>query len=90
MQIPCVTTPISFEPLRAKKNNDILVGETKHDLAQHLINLLQNRELTSKIASNGYNFVLENYSMEHSRKLLDDVITYTIMNAAKSAKDIES
>ena len=90
MQIPCVTTPISFEPLRAKRNNDILVGETKQDLAQHLINLLQNRELNSKIASNGYHFVFENYSMEHSRKLLDDVIAYTIMNAAKSAKDIES
>ncbi len=78
MQIPCITTPLSFEPLKAKRNVDILVGSTAQELADHLINLLTDDNLHKRIALSGYDLIKKNYSMEHSKEMLSDVFRMTI------------
>ncbi|MBL0342118.1 MAG: glycosyltransferase [Bacteroidetes bacterium] len=78
MKIPCITTPISFEPLNATMDVDILVGTDRDQLANHISTLLKDQELSDQIALDGYNFVLEKYSMQHSRKLLKDILESTV------------
>ncbi|HMT28702.1 MAG TPA: glycosyltransferase [Bacteroidia bacterium] len=80
MKIACITTPLSFEPLNAEKGQHILVGDTARDLAGHLMSLLSGTDLRTKLASNGYNFIHENYSLDHSRKQLDAALDATIKN----------
>jgi len=77
MQIPCITTPLSFEPLKAQENKDILVGSTATELAGHLISLLSDENLRKRVALSGYEFIRKNYSMEHSKEMLSDVIRMT-------------
>lgn len=74
MNIPSVTTPISFEPLGAEPGADILVGENAAELASHIIFLLSNPVAASAIAQKGNDFVKRTFSMEVSRKLLSDEI----------------
>lgn len=77
MQIPCITTPLSFEPLKAEANRDILVGSTANELADHVVNLLSDENLHKRLALNGYEFIRKNYSMEHSKEMLAEVVRYT-------------
>jgi polysaccharide biosynthesis protein PslH len=74
MRVACVTTPISFEPLGAKINKDILVGENKNELARHLLNLLIDSRLRDDIAEAGHQFVVGNYSMNKSATLLNQLL----------------
>lgn len=78
MQIPCITTPLSFEALKAEANKDILVGSTAGELAGHLVSLLSDENLHKHVALSGYEFTRKNYSMEYSKKMLADVILKTI------------
>ncbi len=78
MQLPCITTPISFEPLKAERNSEILVGENSNELANHLINLLEQPVLAAQIANDGHKFILKNYSMIHSRQLLNEILVATV------------
>jgi polysaccharide biosynthesis protein PslH len=72
MNIPAVTTPISFEPLGAKAGTDILVGANAGELATHIINLLSNSDRAAEIAGNGNAFVKRTFSMEFSRQVLSN------------------
>ncbi len=78
MGIPCVTTPISFEPLGAKQGVDILVGESAPEIAHQICSLLESDGLRNEIGNNGLKFVVENYSMQHSKILLEKVIQEAI------------
>ncbi len=80
MGIPCVTTPISFEPLGAKQGHDILVGKNAIELAEQICRLLANDGLKNEIGNNSLKFVVENYSMQHSRALLEKVLQNAFEN----------
>lgn len=62
MQIPCVTTTIANDSLNAENGSAVLVGDTPEQFAKHIIELLSNDQLAAQVATNGYNFVKENYS----------------------------
>lgn len=74
MGIPCVTTPLSFEPLKANAGIDILVGSDAAAIAGKISDLLKNEDLRYTVGRKGLDFVVANYSMEHSRILLDKEI----------------
>lgn len=78
MKIPCITTPLSFEPLKATRDVDILVGSSAKELSGHLVKLLTDENFSNRIATTGYEFILKNYSMHHSQKLLNDVLEETV------------
>jgi glycosyltransferase involved in cell wall biosynthesis len=82
MKVACVTTPISFEPLGAKMNVDILVGSSANELAMHLSKLLNDTIYREKIATNGHHFVTGNYSMEKSGATLNEIMTGVIKTGA--------
>jgi polysaccharide biosynthesis protein PslH len=70
MKIPCITSRLANQALKARDGEEILVAETAEEYALHIISLLDNPSLADKIAENGYNFVLKNYNWEaETRKI---------------------
>lgn len=74
MNLPGITTSLSFEPLQARAGTDILVGNSKEELAGHILELLNNETLAATIAANGKAFILKTYSLHHSQQLLGEII----------------
>jgi glycosyltransferase involved in cell wall biosynthesis len=77
MKIPCITTPLANKALRAKEGEEILVGETASELAEHAIYLLNHPEIANQIAMKGYEFVHQNFNWESATKKLEYLITNT-------------
>ena len=74
MGLPCITTPLAFEPLRAKAEYYILVGSNAEELAGKIIFLKENREIANQLTINARAFVEENYSWSAAGQKLEKVI----------------
>ncbi|MBW7847297.1 MAG: glycosyltransferase [Bacteroidales bacterium] len=66
MKLPCITTPLAFEPLKAQKDVDVLVGETASELAELIQHLLRSNAFATQVANHGYDFVIQNYNWDAS------------------------
>lgn len=77
MKIPCVTSQLANNALGAEHQNTILIGNQPEEYCQHIVSLLENKQLYSNIAEAGYNFVRKNYTWEGTTKKLSDLITNT-------------
>ncbi|MFH1296538.1 MAG: glycosyltransferase [Bacteroidota bacterium] len=75
MKIPCITSPLANQALNARDREDILIGETPQDYADHIIELLNNQSLAATVAENGYQFVLKNYSWEAETAKIEALIS---------------
>lgn len=78
MQIPCVTTSLANNSLCAEPEKEVLVGDTAEQIADHIVRLLRDRELHSRIAGSGHHFVHSRYSWsaagEQLQALLQEVV----------------
>jgi len=76
MQIPCITSPLANQALKAREGEDILVGKTPEEYADHIHTLLSNPSLAGTIAEKGRQFVLNHYSWdtetEKIRRLIEE------------------
>jgi len=77
MQIPCVTSQLANQALKAKENEEILVADTAEEYARHIISLLENPQKAHEIALNGSNFVRKNYSWEKETGKIENLIDNT-------------
>lgn len=68
---PVVSTPLGCQGLNVKHNVNIIVAESAEDLTQQTIELLNSPEKQVLIASNGYQIVKQNYSVEANTKFLE-------------------
>lgn len=75
MKLPCITSSLANNALAAIHNQSVLIGESPKDYAEHVVNLLENKELCQNISENGYTFVKQNYTWEGSTKLLENLMT---------------
>lgn len=74
MQLPCVTSKLANNALKAKPNKEILIGNSKEEYAQLIIELLKNPSKREEIALTGQQYVRENFNWESStKKLLDSM-----------------
>ena len=71
MKLPCVTSDLANQALGAKLNEEILVGNTAEEFANHIINLLQNEAFANTIAQNGNDFVKKTFNWENSTLMLE-------------------
>lgn len=71
MQLPCVTTPLANEPLKAVAGKQILVGDSSTSIAGCIVQLLDNPTVALEIARQGHQFVQENYHWESATKQLE-------------------
>lgn len=77
MQIPSITTPISFHPLGAVAGEHLLVGKDAGELADHLIKLLTHLPEASNLARRGRAWILDHYSLQHSELMLQKLLLNT-------------
>ena len=79
MQLPCVTTTLANNALKAEATTEIILAETALEFAEAIIHLLQNPERAREIALNGHQFIQNHYSWEAQTKplltLLEEVRT---------------
>lgn len=75
MKLPCITSGLANNALGAEHNKNILIGDTPVHYAQHVVDLLENKELYSQISNNGHQFVKQNYTWEGTTAILNELIT---------------
>lgn len=71
MRLPCITTTLANNPLGAEIDKEILVGNNEHELAQHIITLLTDKEKANTLAHNGYDFVRRVYDWSEATKIME-------------------
>jgi polysaccharide biosynthesis protein PslH len=61
MKIPCITTSLANNALKAKTDVEIIVADTPQDFAQAILNLLENPTKAEYIAERAFAYVNKNY-----------------------------
>jgi sugar transferase (PEP-CTERM/EpsH1 system associated) len=74
MGLPCITTSLANNALKATENKEILVGNSKNELAEALLKLLNDTEFRNYLSENSIKFVKENYSWEKNIEDLAKII----------------
>lgn len=74
MKIPCVTSNLANNALNAASGKEILVGASPNEFAQHIITLLENKELANSIAEQGFNFVKTTYNWEQVAEQMERIM----------------
>lgn len=72
MKKACITTSLANKALNAP-NDSILIGNSAQELAKHCIDLLQNPDLISQIATNGNVFVHQTFQWKKTTETLHDL-----------------
>jgi len=62
MEIPCITSDLANNALKAKDKEEILIGNTPKEYVDAVFELLENKELNNKITRNGKIFVTKTYN----------------------------
>ena len=75
MGIPCITTSLANNALKAKHGESILVANTAKEFKQQIEALQNDTALYQKIADNGKNYVRNSYSWEQSVQKLDSLFS---------------
>ena len=71
MKIPCITTSVANDSLKATHNENILVGNTPQELADNIVELLNNQNQADKLAESGHKFVEQNFNWKASTNVLN-------------------
>jgi len=79
MQIPCITSPLAFQALKAKSGEEILVAETPEEYVKQILFLLDNPDKAKEIGLNGYRFVHDNFSWERETAKIEKLMTESRM-----------
>ena len=75
MQLPCVTTTIANDSLQAENGKEILIGNDAQTIAQHIVTLLQNQEISATMAQDGNNYVRRNFDWDSAVGKLEQILT---------------
>jgi polysaccharide biosynthesis protein PslH len=78
---PVVTTSYGNEGVAARPERDLLVADDPEMFATQVIRLLTDSVLAEKVASNGRNFVRENYGLEAVIRRLEEVYKVVVERA---------
>lgn len=75
MKIPCITSPLANQALMARNGEEILIASTPKEYSNHIMALMEDSALAKKIAENGYQFVMKNYSWETETRKIEELLT---------------
>lgn len=75
MRIPCVTSTLANNALKATADKEILIGNSANEYAEHILDLLQNTTRSAEIAEAGHNLVTEHFSWDGATKPLLDILS---------------
>ncbi len=71
MEVPCITSELANNALKAKDKEEILIGNTPEEYVNAVFELLENQKLKRKIVENGKKFVTETYNWNSISKSLE-------------------
>ena len=74
MKLPCITTSLANNALGATHGKQILVADNANDIANEIIQLIEDAQKAENIAQQGYEFVIGNYNWESINFLLEEII----------------
>ena len=74
MKIPCITSPLANNALEAKPDKEILIGNNPDEYANHIIELLNDKNKLDDLAQNGYEFVKSKYNWSNSCSILNNLM----------------
>jgi polysaccharide biosynthesis protein PslH len=77
LRIPCITSTLANNALRAKNGESILIADTPEGYAQQIFDLIYYEDKAKMIGLNGHYFVLENYNWEWENHKLEEIIRNT-------------
>lgn len=64
MEIPCITSQLAGNAIKATHEQNILIGDQPTDYVKFISQLINDQKFADKIASNALNFVQSNYNWE--------------------------
>lgn len=73
MRMPCVTSTLANNALKATPGKEIKVADAPKDYAKAVLELLENPTHANELALAGYNFVLKNYNWEQATAQLESM-----------------
>ena len=68
--VPCVLSPVAAEGTGLRSGYDCLIAEDPAMWAEHLVDLLGNDALWTKLSTNGRDFVKENFSAQRGQQIM--------------------
>ena len=71
MKIPCITSPLANNALKASDGSNILIAESPEKVAEQINYLLTHPDHADEIASKGLDFISHNYDWENSTTQLE-------------------
>lgn len=74
MQLPCITTSLSNNAVKAIPDSQILVADSPEQFATHINMLLDHPEKAKQLAMNGYKMVHEKFNWQQTTALLEKII----------------
>ncbi|MDP4282525.1 MAG: glycosyltransferase, partial [Bacteroidota bacterium] len=74
MKIPCITSPLANQALKAKEGEQILIANSNEEFAKAILRLLDDPVLSQKIAANGYDYITRNFSWEKETGKIQELI----------------
>ena len=75
MRLPCITTPLANNALKAIPNKHLYVYKDDEHLVTLVMNLLNSPESQLELGTKARKFILENYSWQSANKILQELIT---------------
>jgi sugar transferase (PEP-CTERM/EpsH1 system associated) len=73
MNVPCITSSLANQALRAKDKEEILIANNAREYADYIIKMLDNKELSQNIAQAGKDYVFNEYSWQNSCEKLSSI-----------------
>jgi len=80
MRLPAITSPLANASLGAKPNEEIMVGGTAEEMAQHIITLLTDKDKAEHLAQAGYDFTNRVYDWGKATEILEDAMKQQLKN----------
>ena len=74
MGVPVVATPAAVEGIQVTDPEEILIGNSPGNFASHVVTLLHDRQLRSRVAKKARNRVAQSYSWKKTHACLDLLI----------------
>ncbi len=77
LKIPCITSTLANNALKAVNGESILIADTPEEYARHIQDLIFYEDKGKMIGQSGYYFVLNNYSWDAENNKLEEIIRNT-------------
>lgn len=74
MKIPCITSPLANNALKAQPNEEILIAESVEQYVKHITTLLENPDLVKKITENAFTMVHQRFNWVGSVMQLEQLM----------------